>query len=56
MTSINQLLTILETLNDRGISNLDVTYHGWANIGFSNSNLRYKNLNKKMVTNDLAIF
>jgi hypothetical protein len=56
MTSINQLLTILETLNDRGISNLDVTYHGWANIGFSNSNLRYKNLNKKIgSTNDLAI-
>lgn len=48
MTKIKELEEILKDLNSSNISNIDVTYHGWYNKGFSNSNTRYKNVNKKI--------
>ncbi len=48
MTSLKELNNILDELKEIDILNTDVTYHGWTNIGFSNSSLRYKNINKKI--------
>lgn len=48
MTKIEELQLIIEQLNDDDINNIDVTYHGWYNKGFSNSRVRYRNINKKV--------
>lgn len=52
MTTTEELLDITKQLNDNNINNLDVTYHGWQNKGYSNSNFRYKNINRKIGSKD----
>ncbi|MDY0276675.1 MAG: DUF5696 domain-containing protein [Acholeplasma sp.] len=45
MTTVEELITVLNNLNSEGITNIDVTYHGWMNNGYSNSNVKYKKIN-----------
>lgn len=45
MTKITELLNILDDLNEEEIKNINVSYLGWQNIGYSNSNPRYKKIN-----------
>ena len=48
MTKIEELESIINNLNGENIENIDVTYHGWYNDGFSNSRVRYQKVNRKI--------
>ncbi|WP_162140135.1 DUF5696 domain-containing protein [Haploplasma axanthum] len=48
MTRIDELINILDELNNESINNIDVTYHGWQNNGYSNSNVKFSKVNGKI--------